>query len=369
MFLKSLVNLLQVDLGMRTQSVLTFRLSPRLNGYTPEQSRALYERVEAEMAAIPGVRGVASSSIRLIAGNNWGSDVTVEGYPRGPDVDNNSRYTRVGPGFFSKMGIPLIAGREFTERDNMAGAKVAVVNERFVEHFLAGRNPLGRKFGLGSLSDVTLDIEIVGIAKDASYSSVKQKPPRLFYVPWRQVENLGSMSFYVRGALEPDQMAPQFRRVMATLDPDLPMEGLRTVDDQVRRSIRNERLVLELAAVFAILATLMAMLGLYGVMAHGVTRRSRELGIRQALGADAGRIRSLIMREALLILGAGLAAGVPAAMALARFTESQLFEVEPLDAMVIVSAVAALTVAALLAGFVPARRATRINPVEALRYE
>ena len=183
LFLKSLVNLLQVDLGMRTENVLSFRVAPRLNGYTSEQSTALYERIEAEMAAIPGVRSVASSSVPLITGSNWGNDVTVEGYPRGPNVDNNSRFSRVGPGFFSKMGIPLIAGREFTDRDNRAGGKVAVVNQTFVGHFLADKNPIGRKFALGGGSDVELDVEIVGVTKDSTYSSVKQKVPRISLHP------------------------------------------------------------------------------------------------------------------------------------------------------------------------------------------
>lgn len=197
-------------------------------------------------------------------------------------------YNEVGGGFFGKMGIPLLAGREFTESDNRAGPKVAIVNETFARHFFPSGNPIGRKFYPG-WGNVTPDIEIVGVVKDAKYSSVKQKPPRLYYTPWRQRRDIRSISYYVRTALEPQQVIPQVRQVMSWLDRDLPLEGLRTLEEQVRQNIRSDRLVLQLSAAFAILATGMAMLGLYGVMAYSVTRRRREIGIRLALGpAPAG---------------------------------------------------------------------------------
>lgn len=368
LFLKSLVNLMHVDLGMRTESMITFRISPRLASYTPAQCQALYEQAEQRLAAIPGVTGVAASMVPLIAGSRWGAGLTVEGYPSGPDADARSMRNHVGPGFFGQLGIPLISGREFTDRDTAAGPKVAVVNEEFARHFFGDGNPLGRKFYVGR-GTVAPDIEIVGVVKDSNYSSVKQKAPRLYYTPWRQEKDIGQMSFYVRTALEAASVAPQIRAVMAALDRDLPLADLRIFDEQIRRSVRGDRLVLQLAAAFAFLATGMAMLGLYGVMAYSVTRRTRELGIRIALGAPTGRIRRMIAGELAVILGVGLAAGVPAAVALARLTESQLFGVKSGDAAVISGAVAALAMAAALAGSIPVRRATRVNPVDALRYE
>lgn len=369
LFLKSLVNLMRVDLGIRTENVITFRISPELNSYKPEQSRTLFARVEEELAAVPGVRSVTASMVPLISGSNWGNSLTVEGYSRDPKADTNSMFNTVGSGFFGKMGIPLVAGREFTDSDTLAGPKVAVVNERFAKHFFGNQNPIGRRFGPGLGNKTKLDIEIVGVARDSHYAGVKQKPPKLYYTPWRQDEGIGSISFYVRTALATDQMIPQIRRVMRGLDSDLPLEHLQTMQERIRMSIRGDHIILQLSAAFSLLATVLAMLGLYGVMAYSVTRRTREIGIRMALGAHAGRIRAMVMREVLAILIGGLAVGIAAALALTRYVESQLYGVKGWDPLVVTGAVAALTAAALFAGWLPARRAMRIEPTTALRYE
>jgi putative ABC transport system permease protein len=364
LFLKSLVNLMHVDLGMRTENLIGFSIAPALNGYKNEQIPALFDRIENEMAAIPGARSVSAALVPLISGSNWGTDIRVEG-AKATESDSNARFNEVGPGFFGKMGIPLIAGREFSDRDNMSAPKVALVNETFVHRFLAGRNPVGSRFFYNGPPAA----EIVGVVKDSHYAGVKQKPPAMFYTPWRQDKELNGLEFYVRSALPNKQMVPQMRRVLASIDRDLPPDNLRTMEQQINQNIQSDRIVLQLSAAFAILATALAMLGLYGVMAHSVTRRTREIGIRMALGAPPPIIRRMVMRELAWILGIGLVTGIPAALVLARYTKSQLFGVEAFDVTVVAGAVLALGITAAAAGYVPARRASRVSPMNALRYE
>ncbi|MBZ5725613.1 MAG: ABC transporter permease [Acidobacteriia bacterium] len=366
LFLKSLVNLLHVDLGIRTANVIGFRITPEWNGYTPAQSRAIFERAEAELAAIPGVRSAVGASVPLIAGSNWSTSFRME--DRAPGARQpNSKLNEVGPGFFGKAGIPLVAGREIRETDTAAAPKVVVVNETFVKQFFNGRNPIGHRLGFGKGD--ALDTEIVGVVKDSHYAGVRQQPPPVFFSPWRQDERLGEITFYVRSDLPARQIVPQIRAVMRSIDRDVPLEDLRTLEEQVHFNIRSDELVMRLAAAFAALATLLAMLGLYGVMAHGVARRTREIGIRMALGAAPAKIRAMIMRELVWILSFGLGVGIPAALASTRLIESRLFGVRAHDLTIVVGATALLALTAAAAAYWPARRASRVNPLDALRWE
>jgi putative ABC transport system permease protein len=364
LFLKSLVNLLHVNLGIRTANVITFFIAPRWNGYAPAQSQAIFDRAETELAAIPGVRSAVGSSVPLIGGSNWGTSFTTEGLAPGAQKPN-TKYDEVGPEFFAKTGIPLLAGRDIKETDTATSPKVVVVNETWVKQIFNGANPIGHRIGFGK--DGALDTEIVGIVKDSHYSSVRDQPPPVFYRPWRQDAKLGFISLYVRTELPPQQIIPQIRAVMSSIDRDIPLSDMRTLEEQVHDNIRSDELMMRLAAAFAALATTLAMLGLYGVMAYGVARRRREIGIRMALGAAPSRIRGMVMRELIWILAIGLTLGIPAALAATRVIESRLFGVHAKDLTILVSATLLLSLTAAAAAWWPARRASKVDPLTALR--
>ncbi len=369
LFLKSLLTLMSVDLGIRTENQIVFSLSPTLNGYSADRSQPLYDQVERNLAAIPGVTGVTSAMNPLIGNSNNETMIAVEGYAR--EQQPSSSWNEIGPGFFGQMGIPLLSGREFTDRDNLGGQKVVIVSEQFAKFFFPGQNPIGHKLGALS-SNAFLDREIVGVVKDSHYSSVRQAPPKVFYLPWRQNEGngmLGSMTFYLRTALPTAQVLAQVRKTMQSVDANLPLQGLQSMEDQVARNIAPDRLIFLLSSILAALATVLAMTGLYGVMAYSVVRRKREIGIRMAIGANPSGIRQMVIREMLTILAIGLILGIPAALAVAKVVESALFGVKSYDLLVVTSASVALGLAAFAAAYLPAWRASRMDPLNALRCE
>jgi len=368
LFVKSLAKVSRIDLGLKTDHLAMFTVSPWLNGYTSEQSRALFERTEDEIAALPGVTGVSSSMVPLIAGSNWGSSVGVEGFEAGPDTDTSSRYNEVGPGYFRTLGIPILSGRGFTRADTLGAPKVAVVNEAFAKKFNLGREAVGKRMKIGG-SGPTLDIEIVGLAQNAKYSEVKQDVPPLFFVPYRQDKDLGFLTFYVRTGLDPEQILPSMAGVVRRLDPNLPVEDLKTVAAQIRDNVFVDRMISTESAAFAALATLLAAIGLYGVLAYTVAQRTREFGLRMALGADGRRVRRMVLGQVGWMTLVGATIGVAAAIGLGRAARSLLYEIQGDDPTVIVVSVVLLALIAFGAGLVPALRASRIDPMKALRYE
>ncbi len=368
LFTKSLYNVSRVELGLDIDELVTFSVSPNLNGYTPEQSLAFFARLEDELGTVPGATRVAASRVPLLAGSNWGNSVRVEGFDAGPDTDTESRFNEVGSGYFRAMGMPLLAGREFTLADAGDAPKVAIVNQRFAEKFNLGQDAVGKWMSSGG-RDAELDTQIIGLAPDAKYSEVKGEIPPLFFRPYRQNSNVGSMNFYVRAATRGDQLLSALPRVVSRLDPNLPVEDLRTMDAQVRDNVFIDRTIGVLSAAFAVLATLLAAVGLYGVLAYSVAQRTREIGLRMALGADSRAVRALVMRQVTRMTLIGGVAGLAAAVGLGRVTRSLLFELQASDPMVMLGSAVALTLVALGAGAVPARRASRIEPMVALRHD
>jgi predicted permease len=370
LFTKSLDNINRVDPRMNLDGLITFAIAPERSAYSPERAALLIERIEDELAALPGVTNVASSLGALLADDTIWDSVRVEGFDAGPSADRDINYDEVGPGYFRTLGVPLIAGREFTRADGLKAAKVAIVNESFAKKFGLGRDAVGKGVSIGSATTDALDIEIVGLVRDAHHVNVKAAIPPMMFAPNRQNARIRSMTFYVRTAMNPDDAMPAIRAAMTRIDAGLPVENLRTL----RRQMRDETMVLErfvgvLTASFAILATLLAAIGLYGVLAYTVAQRTREIGLRMALGATRPRVRGMVLRQVGVMMLIGGAIGLAAALAAARAVRSLLFDLQFNDAGVLGAAVVVLTLVALAAGFLPADRASRIDPMRALRYE
>jgi putative ABC transport system permease protein len=368
LFTRSLINVSRVDLGLKIDNLVTFGIAPELNAYTPERSRALFERLEERLKATPGVTSVAVSLVPALAGSNWGTDVAVEGFKKDPDTDDGSRYNEVNAGYFRAMGIPLIAGREFTSADRLGGAKVAIVNQQFAKKFHLGHDVVGKHMSSDD-NDAKLDTEIVGFVQDAKYSEVKGEIPPLFVLPLQQDEGVGYANFYVRTSLAEAAILPVIPKVLAELDPNLPVSSLKTMTQQVRENVFLDRFISVLAASFACLATLLAAVGLYGVLAYTVTQRTREIGLRMALGAEPGRVRAMVLRQVAVMTLIGGTVGLLASIWLGNLAGSLLYELKGHDATVLVLSAVVLTAVALGAGFLPALRASRVEPMQALRYE
>jgi predicted permease len=366
LFIESLRNISRVDLGIDIEHVVQFGVSPGRSGYDSTRTMALYDRVEQTLAALPGVRGVTSSTVPLLGGNNRSRGVSVEGFRRVPDADDGSRYSDVGSNYFRVLGVPLLAGRDFTAADKTGATRVAIVNEAFARKFNLGRNAVGKHM---SVYNDSLNIEIVGLAKDAKYSQVKDKIPPVYFLPLQQAELQGENTFYVRTALPTDQSIRAIRSAMKAIDPNLPLEALEPLPQQVRENVYLDRMISMLTTAFALLATLLAAIGLYGVLAYSVAQRTREIGVRMALGANAGSVRGLVLRQVGVMTLVGGTIGIAAALGLGRAARSLLYELHGYDPVVIVEAAAVLAMVAFAAGFLPALRASRVNPMEALRYE
>jgi predicted permease len=367
LFVKSLWNVSKLDLGVKVDNVVSFALAPRRSGYDSAQSKILFDRVEQEMAGLPGVSGVTSATVPLLAGNNWGNDVSVEGFTKDADTDDNSRFNLIGAEYFKTIGVPILAGREFTTSDMLGRPKVAIVNETFAKKFGLGRDAVGKRMAIGDTS--ILDIEIIGLVKDAKYSEVKDVIPPVFYQPHRQDARVGFLNFHVRSSGDINGFLRSVPAAIRRIDPNLPVEDPKTMPQQIRENVFMDRMISILSAGFAVLATLLAAIGLYGVLAYSVAQRTREIGVRMALGASSGAVRVMVLRQVGLMVLIGGVIGIAGAIGLAKGASSILFQLSGTDPLVMGASVVLLTLVSLGAGYVPARRASKIDPMQALRYE
>jgi predicted permease len=368
LFSRSLSNLSRLDPGFAPQRVLAFSVDPSRGGHALERRASLLKRITEELLAEPGVVSAAAAEVALMTNSNSSSTIRVEGYESKEEEDMNPGFNGVGPGFFATLGIPLRAGRDFTDADVRGAPKVAVVNETFVRYFFKDADPIGRRFGLRRDGD-RFDYTIVGVVPDGKSASLRETPGRFIYTPYAQSETLGGVTFYVRTTGDPAALGGRARQVVRAVDPTLPVTDLKTMQAQIGESLFVERMVAALSGAFGLLATLLAVLGLYGVMSYAVGRRTREIGVRVALGAQRGDVLGLVLRDVALLVAAGLAIGLPGGYALGRAVESQLFGLDARDPLTFGLAALVLGLAALAAGYLPASRAARLDPMAALRQD
>jgi predicted permease len=366
LFAVSLVNISRADLGIRRDGLVAFTLSPERNGYPPERSGALFDRVEAELRGLPDVISVSAATIPILANEGWYNHMQVEGRPADPDAESSAAVTRTGTGYFRTLGVPLLAGRDFTGADVKGSARVAVVNEAFARKFSLAE-PIGRRMAMGR-GDKPLDIQIVGLVADMKYSDVRTPAPPQFYLPYRQ-EPPGSLTFYVRTTGDPRGLFAAITAIVRRLDDTLPVAKLQTMDDQISANTSIERLLSTLSWAFAGLAIGLAVIGLYGVVAYGVAQRTREIGIRIAVGASPGQVHQLVLGSVGRMAMIGGALGCAAAFGLARLAQFMLFGIDGMDPRVVAGSFAVMAIVAVAAGALPSWRAAGINPVTALRSE
>ena len=366
LFVSSLQNLQGTDTGIDLDNLITFQLSPALSGYDDERTFNFYQQLLERLESAPGVRSAALAQVALLAGNEWDSSMAVEGHTFEDGEDQQMFMNSLSPGYFKTMNIPLLEGRDFTRLDAKREASVVIVNRKFAEQFFPGTSALGKRVGWGGGPQSKLTLEIVGVVENSLYEGPREGVRRQVFVPnWGR----GSAAFYVRTHEGSDAAYRVVRREVQSLDASMPVYELKTLEGQLDETLLTDRLIATLSAAFGVLATLLSSVGLYGVMAFVVARRRKELGLRLALGAAPSGVLWLVMTEVLVLLGIGLAIGVPAAIAAGRFVSSQLYGIQPNDPWIALSTIALLGLVSATAGIIPAHRASRIAPILALRYE
>jgi len=371
LFARSLLKLQSEDLGFNRNNVLLLGIDPRLAGYKTTELTTLYQQIVERLSSLPQVQSVSIASYSPLSGTRRSSSVVVNGYTPQPGENLDTQDLLVAPRYAETLGMPLLRGRDIDVRDTPTATQVAVINSAFAEHFFKDQNPIGRTFSFDDDSDKGAAVQIVGVVGDIKNDDVRDKPDPTVYRPILQVQDQSAYpaTIHIRTQSDPTPLTPQVRQMLTQIDDKLPVFGVTTLSDQSKEKLNQERLIAQLVSFFGALALILASIGLYGVMAQGVARRTSEIGIRMALGARGGNIAWMILRETFYLVLAGLILGVPAALLGARLISTQLFGLSPTDPLTIAGAALVLSVVAMLAGYLPARRAARVNPLSALRYE
>ena len=366
LFVRSLQNLKTAETGVALDNLVTFQLSPALNGYNAPRAMAFFDQLLDNVRTMPGVKTAGLSVVPILSGDEWDNSMGVEGHQAKDGEDIQAFMNALSPGYFGVMGIAILEGRDFNRTDVKENAKTAIVNRRFADHFFPGTSAIGKHIGNGTGPKAKLDVEIVGVVANALYEGPREGIRRQVYIPnWGS----GGVTYYVRTTSASAAAFGAIRSEVRKLDPSLPVYAMKTLEGQLDETLMSDRLIALLAAGFGALATVLASIGLYGVMAFVVARRRKELGIRLALGAEPSAVVWLVMKEVLLLLAIGLAVGIPSALALGRFVSSQLYGIQGRDPWTAMVTMILITAVSAAAGLIPAHRASRINPILALRYE
>ena len=366
LFTRSLQNLRALDPGFQPDRLITFAIDPSLSGHDKAAGLGIIARVREELAAEPGVKSVSMSDVPFMTNSNNMSTISVPGFepPDGEHMSPNFAY--VGPGFAETLGIALVAGRDIAETDGETTPRVGVVNESFARTYFANQEPIGRRFSYGGAKEPR-EVEIVGVVKDGKAASLREELKQFVYLPHTQRAYVSGVTYYVRVAGDADSITGRIHAIVRRVEPALPVTDLKSMQATIRESLFVERMVAALSAAFGVLATLLAALGLYGVMAFAVALRTREIGVRMALGAERKDVLKMVLRDVAILVALGVAAGLPGGYGIGRIIETQLFGLDARDPLTYATATGVLLVASLLAGYIPARRATRVDPMVALR--
>ena len=370
LFARSLIKLQQEDLGFNRDNVLLASVDTRLAGYKADELSAVYRQLYDRLSALPNVQSVTMASYSPLQGTGTDSTITVRGYTPAKDENTAVADIQIGPKFCETMGVPLLMGRDIGLQDTPNSPKVAVVTRAFAQSYFHDENPIGRRATFNEDSDKE-DFEIVGVVGDAKYDSVQEKADRTVYRPILQVQDQQTFNnvFELRTLGDPLNLSAEVRAAIAQVNDKLPIGKITSLRLQTDEALNQEKLIAQLVSFFGLLGLLLSCVGLYGIMAHAVVRRTNEIGIRMALGAERRNIIWMVLKESLLLVAIGLAVGIPAAWGAAHLIASQLFGVNPTDPLTLFTAVVSLTLVAASAGYLPARKASRVNPLIALRYE